>query len=124
MFTFITGLFSLFCIALTGWTITTYFVKENSQKFIKEELGNIFNICKMFFLSLKSLLAILATYSFSSFPSEANPAELNALDDQPLKFVQPIKEDKMPIKEDEDNALSSFSPELIEVITEEEEKVA
>ena len=124
MFTLITVSFSLFLIGLTGWMITTYLVKEDSQKFIEEELNNLFNICKKLFLSIKTLIGVLAKYSFSSPSREATPAEANGLDEQPLKFVQPVKAVELPVKDDEDNALSSFSPELIEVITEEEEKVA
>ena len=124
MFSLITVSFSLFFIALTGWTITTYLVKEDAQKIIEEELKNLFDICKMFFLSLKTLIGVLANYSFSSDSNETTPAESNGLDEQPLRFVQPLKSVEVPFKEDEDNALSSFSPELIEVITEEEEKVA
>ncbi len=124
MFNLITVSFSLFFIGLTGWTITTYLVKEDSQKFIEEELKNLFDICKMFFVFLKTLIGVLAKYSFSSNSSEANTAESNGLEEEPLRFIQPIKAVEVPVKEDEDNALSSFSPELIEVITEEEEKVA
>ncbi len=121
--------FSLCFIGLIGWTITTYLVKEDSQKFIKEELKNLFDICKMFLVSLKSLIEVLANYSFSSDSRKTNPAESNVLDEQPLTFVQPVKAIEapsvgIPVNEDEDNALSSFSPELIEVINEEEEKVA
>tara|TARA_B100001250_G_C19186054_1_gene523106 strand:+ start:84 stop:401 length:318 start_codon:yes stop_codon:yes gene_type:complete len=104
--------------------ITTYLVKEASQKFIEEELKNLFDICKMFFVSLKTLIGVLEKYSFSSDSSEANPPETKGLDEQPLRFVQPVKAVEVPINEYEDNVLSSFSPELIEVITEEEEKVA
>ena len=81
----------------------------------------MFDICKMFFVSLKSLIGLLAKYSFSSDSSEVNPPDSNGLGEQLLKFVQPVE---APVKEDEDTELSSFSPELIEVITEEEEKVA
>ena len=121
MFTLITVSFSIFFIALTGWTITTYLVKEDSQKFIEEELKNLFDICKMFFVSIKTLIAVSVKYSFSSYYIEATPAESNGLNEQQLRFVQPIE---VPVTEEEDNSLSSFSPKLIETITEEEEKVA
>ena len=124
MFTLFKVSFYLFFIGLTGWTITTYLIKEDSQKFIKEELKNLFDICKMFFLSLKSLIGVLANYSLSSNSSEPQPSDSSGLDEQPLRFVQPVKAVEVPVQEDEDNSLSSFSPELIEVITEEEEKVA
>ena len=124
MFTLITVSSSICFLCLTGWAITTYLVKEDSQKFIEEELKNLLDICKMFFLSLKTLIGVLAKYSFSSDSSEASSLQSNGLDEQPLRFVQPVKAVEVPVKEDEDNALSSFSPELIEVITEEEEKVA
>ncbi|WP_269623489.1 hypothetical protein [Prochlorococcus marinus] len=129
MFTLITVSFSLFFIGITVWTIITYLVKEDSQKVIKEELKNLFDICKMFFLSLKSLIGVLAKYSFSSNSGETASAESNGLDEQLLKFVQAVEPVESPsfelsVQEDEDTALSSFSPELIEVINEEEEKVA
>ena len=129
MFTLITVSFSLFFIGLTGWGITTYLVKEDSQIFIQEELKNLLDISKMFFVSLRSLIGILVKYTSSSHSTEVTPAELNGLDKQPLRFVQPVKavdvpSMEVPVKEDEDTELSSFSPELVEVITEEEEKVA
>ena len=118
MFTLITVFFFLSFIGLTGWTITTYIVKEDSQKSIQEELGNLFDICKMLFVSLKSLIGVLVKHSFSSDSGEATPSESKGIDDQLLKFVPPVK----AVEEDTD--LSLYSPELIEAITEEEEKVA
>ncbi|WP_320674077.1 hypothetical protein [Prochlorococcus sp. MIT 1341] len=123
MFTLITVSCSLFLIGLTGWTVTTYFVRKDSQKFIKEELKNLSDIFKMFFVSLKSLIKVLAKASFSSDSSEDTPAESTGMDEQALTLVE-APSVEMPFKEDEDTALSSFSPELVEVITEEEEKVA
>ena len=41
MFTLITVFFSISVVALTGWTITTYLVNEDSQKAIKKELKNL-----------------------------------------------------------------------------------
>lgn len=117
--------FSLFFIGLAAWTATTYLVKEDSKKSVKEELKNLLDICKMFFESLKSLIGTLINYSFSP-----NSIEGNELDQQPLKGVDLVEEietsGRVPSIEivEEDSALSSFSPELIEVITEEEEKVA
>lgn len=106
--------------------LTTYLVKENSQKLIQEELLNLFDISKMFFVSFKSLIKVLARYSFSADSSVASPPDPNGLGEQLLKFVQPVEAPlfEVPVKEDEDTELSSFSPELIEVITEEEEKIA
>ena len=129
MFTLITVSLSLFFLALTGWTITTYFVREDSQKGIKDELKNLLNIFKMFFISLKNLILILAKQSFSSDPSEINPTKSNKLNENPLSLVEVSKEVESPslkasLEEDDDTALSSFSPEVIEVIKEEEEKVA
>ncbi len=118
--------FSLFLLCITGWTITTYFVKEDSQKFIKEELKNLFDVCKMFYVSLKSLIGVLTKYSFASAPNEASPSDSNGFDDQELNLV-PLVETasfESTVKEDVDTALSAFSAELVEVITEEEEKVA
>ena len=122
----------LFFIILTGWTLTTYFLKEDSQKFIREELTNLWDICEKFFISIKNLIGILASNSLSSESSEANPVEENLLnkDEQPLNLVQTVKEIEAPSLEiadeeqDDDTALSSFSPEVVEVIKEEEEKVA
>ena len=129
MFTLIKASFSIFFIGLTGWTVTTYLVKEGSQKFIKEELKNLFDTCKMLFVSTRTLIGVLAKHSFSSESANATPTESKESDDQLLKIVQPFEgiespsvED--PVKEDEDTALSSFSPELIAVINDEEDKIA
>ena len=118
-------------ILLTGWTLTTYLIKENSQTFIREELKNLFNICKKFFMSLQNLIGILASNSLSFESREANPVEENVLDEdeQPLNLIQPVQEIKAPSLEvahedDDDTALSSFSLEVVELINEEEEKVA
>ena len=135
MFTLFKVSFYLFFIGLTGWTVTTYLVKEDSQKFIKEELKNLFENCKMLFVSIKTLIGVLTKHSFSSESGEERPAESKEFDDQLLKLVQPVQSVEasraiesspveVPVKEDEDTALSSFSPELIAVITDEEEKIA
>ncbi len=140
MFTLTAVFFSLtfigLTVGLTGWTISTYIVQEESKKVIKEELRNLFDICKMLFVSLKSLIGVLAKYSFPSDSEEVTHTESDGADEQPLKIVQPVEEMEaveavettgmVPSIEsvEEDTAMSSFSPELIEVITEEEEKVA
>ena len=133
MLTLFTVSICFFCIFLTGWTAITYFTKKNSKKFIVEELKKLFGICKEFFLSLKHLMTILASQSFSSESNEANPVDKNVLDEdeQTLSLVQPVKEIKAESlevtneeEEDDDIAISSFSAEVIEVINEEEEKVA
>ena len=135
MFTLFKVSFSLFFIGLTGWTIITYLVKEDSQNFIKEELKNLFDNCKMLFVSIKTLIGVLTKHSFSSESGEATPTESKEFDDQLLKLVQPVKSVEasgaiesspveVPVKEDEDTVLSSFSPELIAVIIDEEEKIA
>ena len=129
MSTLITVSFSLCFLALTGWTVTTYFVREGSQKDIKDELKNLLNNFKMFFISLRNLILILAKQSFSSDSSEINPTKSNKLNENPLSLVEAGKEVESPslkvsVEEDDDTALSSFSPEVIEVIKEEEEKVA
>ncbi|KGG14870.1 MULTISPECIES: hypothetical protein [unclassified Prochlorococcus] len=82
MLTILTVLFSLFFIGLTGWTITTYVTKEEFQKLIKEELSNMFEITKMFFVSIKSLIQLLIKASFPSVLDESIE-----IDDQLLKFV-------------------------------------
>ena len=130
MFTLITVSLSLFFLALTGWTITTYFVREDSQKGIKDELKNMLNIFKIFFISIKNLILILAQQSFSSHSSKINPTKANELNENPLSSLVEISKElespslKVSVQEDDDTALSSFSPEVIEVIKEEEEKVA
>ena len=131
MLTLILVSICLLFIGLTGWTLTTYFVKKDSQKLIREELKNLLNICKKLFVSLKNLIEILANNSLSSELNAANPIEENILEenDQPLSVVQPIKEIEaqsleVENEEDDDTALSAFSPKVVEVINEEEEKVA
>ena len=140
MSTLILTPFFLVVIGLAGWTITTYLVKEDSKTFIKEELMNLLDICKMFFVSLKSLIEILAKYSFTSDSIEGTPMEESLVEESPfdsfglqqksLQVVDPIEAvettgtiPSMKVVE-ADTELSSFSPELVEVITEEEENVA
>ena len=88
------------------------------------------NIFKIFFISIKHLILILAQQSFSSHSSKINPTKGNELNENPLlSLVETSKEIESPslkvsVQEDDDTALSSFSPEVIEVIKEEEEKVA
>ena len=136
MFTFITVSFSLLIVFLSGWTITTYFVKEDSQQIIKKELKNLYNIFKMFFISIKNLIEILGRNSFSSYSSETittetTTAESRESEKDPLSLFKPVKEVEsssssldVQLEEDKDIALSSFSPKVIEVIEEEEDKVA
>ena len=61
--------------------------------------------------------------------SETSSPESNELDEQSRSTVRPIKaveviSSEIQLEEDDDTALSSFSPEVVEVINEEEEKVA
>ena len=123
---------SLFLIILTGWTLTTYFLKKDSQDSIREELINLFDICKKFFVSLKNLIGILVSHSLPSKSNETSPAQETVLteDEKLLNLVQPVKETEatpfeiVDEESDIDAALSSFSPEVVEVINQEEEKVA
>ena len=131
MLNLITISIGLFLIMLTGWTVTTYFIKKDSQEVIKEELTNLFDIGKKLFLSLKNLIGILTSTYLSSEEREMTPIEetVSKKDEQLLNVIQPINEIKEQSEEathddDDDAALSSFSPEVIEVINEEEEKVA
>ena len=130
MLNLITISIGLFLIILTGWTLTTYFIKKDSQKVIREELSNLFDICKKLFFSLKNLIGILTNTSLSTKEIETSPIEetLSKKDEPLLNVVQPIneiEEQSVELKhDDDDDALSSFSPEVVEVINEEEEKVA
>ena len=131
MLTFITISICLFLIFVTGWTLTTYFVKKDSQELIRKELKNLFDICKMLFISLKTLVEILASSSISSQSGEVNAVKQNISDEdeQHLNLAQPVQEIESGLLEvvhekDVDTALSSFSPEVVDVINEEEEKVA
>ena len=118
----------LFFIFLTGWTLTAYLVKKNSQKLIREELKNLFDISKKLFVSLKNLIGILSSDSLSTYFIEANATEEKAIekDEEIIRPVQPKSFELAYEDEDEgdDTALSSFSPQVVEVINEEEEKVA
>ncbi len=92
MLTLITVFFSLSFVGLAGWTITTYVTKEDSQKLIKEELGNLFEITKMFSVSIKSLVQLLLKASSNSGGlTSSNP---NEIDDQLLNFVPHTKEEE------------------------------
>ena len=70
MLTLLTVSIGLFVIILTGWTLTTYFSKKDSQDLIRKELTNLSDICKKFFGSLKNLIGILVSNSLSSEPKE------------------------------------------------------
>ena len=132
MLTLATVSISLFLIILTGWTLTTYFRKKDSRDLIKEELSNLLDICKKFFVSLKNLIAILGSNSLLSESNETNSVQETVLtkDEHLFNLVQPVKEvEATPFEiakeeSDVDAALSSFSPEVVEVINQEEEKVA
>ncbi len=131
MLTFITISICLFLIFVTGWTLTTYFVKKDSQELIRKELKNLFDSCKMLFISLKTLVEILASSSISSESREVNAVKQNISDEdeQHLNLAQPVQDIESGLLEvvhekDVDTALSSFSPEVVDVINEEEEKVA
>ena len=130
MLNLITISIGLFLIMLTGWTVTTYFIKKDSQEVIREELSNLFDICKKLFFSLKNLIGILTSTSLSPEERETTPLEetVSKKDEPLLNVVQPIneiKEASVALNDDDvDDALSSFSPEVVEVINEEEEKVA
>ena len=131
MLNIITISIGLFLILLTGWTFTTYFIKKDSQRFIREELTNLLDICQKFFFSLKNLIGILTSNSLSAEEKKVTPIQETVLNEVKQRFnpVQPIKEIKdqsVEVRHDEDNddALSSFSPEVVEVINEEENKVA
>ena len=89
MLNVITVFFSLFIFGLTGWTLTTFVTKDDSQKVIKEELENIFEITKRLLLSIKSLIQILTKASFSS-----NSDKETGVDDQLLKFVPSISDNQ------------------------------
>ena len=133
MLNLITISISLIFILLTGWTITTYLIKKDTQKAIRKELTILFDICNKFLLSLKNLIGILANTSISTEEREKSTTVEAASkeDEKLLNFVQPsneINEESVGVKlendDDEDEALSSFSPEVVMVISEEEEKVA
>ena len=131
MLTLITISICLFLIFVTGWTLTTYFIKKDSQNLIRKELKNLFNVCKMLVISLKTLIEILASSSFSSESEEVNAVEttISDEDEQLLSLVHPVQKIESASlevvqEEDDDTALSSFSPEVVDVINEEEEKVA
>ena len=130
MLNLITLSISIFLISLSGWTFITYLIKKDSRKFIREELSNLIDIFKKIFLSLKNLIRILIDTFFSYEDRKATSVIETVLkgNEQPLNLVRPIKEIKdqsLEIRQnDNDDALSSFSPEVVDVINEEEEKVA
>ena len=119
---------SLFLIVLTGWTFISYFAKKDSQELITEELSNLFDICKQFVSSIINLIRILASKSIFHDEKETTPIEETVFERDERKFnlVKPIQEIKGQSVEigNDDDALSLFSPEVVDVINEEEEKVA
>ena len=94
MLNLVTFSISLFFIIVTGWTLTTYFLKKDSQDLIREELTTLFDICKKFFISLKNLIGVLVRNSFSSESNEKNPVQETVLieDEQLLNVVRPVNE--------------------------------
>ena len=94
MLTVITLFFSLFIVSLAGWTLATFVTKDDSQKVIKGELENIFDITKRLLLSIKSLIQILAKASFSSNSDESTPNNPTGVDEQLLKFVPPTSDNQ------------------------------
>ncbi len=118
----ITVFFFVFVVGLIAWTCTTYIVKQDSKEFIKEELRNLFDISKMLFVSLKSLIGGLIKYWRSPESIEETSSELKGL--EVVDAVETMGVIPSVEAVEEDTALSQFSSELVEVITEEEEKVA
>ena len=94
MLNVITVLFSLFFFGLTGWTLTTFVTKDDSQKDIKEELEDIFEITKRLLLSIKSLIQILTKASFSSSSDKATSDKATGVDEQLLNFVPSISDNQ------------------------------
>ncbi len=123
MFSLITVSLSIFIFGITGWTITTYLVKEDSQQVVTEELKNLYDICKELVASLRRLVGILTKYTLTFDSNKSTSSAANPINIEPLKAVQEVTPDVNASIEDDDE-LASFSPELIEAITEEEEKVA
>ena len=111
MLNLITISISFFLIILTGWTVTTYFIKKDSQEVIREELTNLFDIGKKFFLSLKNLIGILTSTSLSPKKRETTPVEeiVSKQDEHLFKVVHPINE----IKEESVESVESTTPQDI-----------
>ena len=87
MFTLLTFASVLFVFALIGWTIAILLTKKESEKLIKEELGNMFEITKMLLVSINSLIKLLINCSFPSGSDESK-----GIDEQLLKFVPPVSD--------------------------------
>ncbi len=83
---------SLFIVSLAGWTLSTFVTNDDSQKVIKEELQNIFEITKMLLLSIKSLIQILTNASFLSKSEGSTANKPTGVDEQLLKIVPPISD--------------------------------
>ncbi len=128
MLNLITLSISLFVMIITAWTLIIYFIKKDFQKSIKTELNNLLDILKKFFFSLKDLIQLLASISLEEIKATPMEESLPEKDEKILNIVRPIKDQSVKIShnadEDNDEALSSFSPEVVDVINEEEEKVA
>ncbi len=89
MLNIITVFFTLFIIGLTGWTLTTFVSKDDSQEAIKGELENMFDITKRLLLSIKNLIQILIRASFSS-----NSDKTTGVDEQLLNLVPSISDNQ------------------------------
>ena len=80
------------------------------------------DICKMFFVSFKSLIGGLIKSWSSSELFEGTLPESDGL--EVVEVVETMGVVPSVEEVEQDTELSQFSPELVEAITEEEEKVA
>ncbi len=89
MTTVITVFLCMFVVGLIGWTTATYILKKDSKELIEEEVKNLVDICKMLFVSLKSLVGGLIQAWSSSDPIVGTPSESKG-----LEVVEPIAEEE------------------------------
>ena len=100
----------LFFIILTGWTLTTYFAKKDSQNFIREEVKNLFDIAhaklEMKKIGVKKIDIGLKGGRVEFYPeTSVSPENLLALlqssDDYRMKDAQTLAISKMLSGRDE-----------------------
>ncbi len=94
MFTLLTVGFALLAVFLFGWTAAILITKKDPQNLIKEELRNMFEITKMLFLSIKSLIKLLIKSSFLPKPDNPTSEKSGGIDEQLLSFVPPVSDKK------------------------------
>ena len=96
MLTSVAVLLTLSFVALTVWTIAMLLAKKDSEKLIRTELINIFEISKMLLMSVMRFIKLLFRNTVDSSSDLISSGKRATIDEQLLNFVPSLfdKEDK------------------------------